>query len=667
MNIDTTYTWTPVVAVALVGALAAGVLYLRPPLESARPVDPYHTIQAPQHHGAIVSRLWQDPHHAIREHFHRTSLHPSDSADNVPTVADFAHAVATKPPGKQLRIVAMMPGTPYAYDRETRRRQRHALVSALTHKRYVPVNENQFGYFTVPSLHGTHEQHDHSNYILVGYEYYVPGLDLLQPMPWASILVLWVNADDYDSYPLHHISAVLAAMDAPIATYHDPVTVVLGPVDSGGLRRMLFEPKEMPPKISRLLHTLHHLLTAPTNGAPVRIPQHILPRPPTNTGSRKKRHIDPTFLRILATDRRAGLVLLSPRATLPLDILACASHDHRCRKSYRISSDDAAAILRAEQRLTDQLRIKQFRSVVARDDLVLQSVLHELVKRGACTHGEGKPTVVVVSEQDTVYGRLLDEIAAASPGFGFVETCDLAIQDYGYLRGVDGEIAPQRPFEDPVASDRRVPQMQPTPRTPAAFRLPLLFGAPAEPAQGVHQLDYMRRLAERIARSQQTGDSVVAVGVMGADVYDKILIIQALRDQLAGITFFTTDLDARLLSPDANRWTRNLLVGSAHGLALKACDPAEFRDSYQTAFFHAVSLALTAHSPAHLPPAPVPRLFEVGRVHAVDITPTDNNVRSACYPTEDAPSNPGPYGSIFGLMLPALGLALFGFLPVVAP
>jgi len=91
------------------------------------------------------------------------------------------------------------------------------------------------------------------------------------------------------------------------------------------------------------------------------------------------------------------------------------------------------------------------------------------------------------------------------------------------------------------------------------------------------------------------GKSLKAIGILGTDVYDKLLLLQALRKKFPGIIFFTTDLDARLLHPEEIKWTRNLVIASGFGLQLhpkiqKGIPP--FRDTYQTTIFYSVLKAV---------------------------------------------------------------------------
>ncbi len=78
-------------------------------------------------------------------------------------------------------------------------------------------------------------------------------------------------------------------------------------------------------------------------------------------------------------------------------------------------------------------------------------------------------------------------------------------------------------------------------------------------------------------------------------MYDKLAVLRALRKQFPRATFFSTDLDARLLDPSEQNWTRNLVIGSSYGLSLHPCiqkDIPPFRNTYQTAAFFATRVAL---------------------------------------------------------------------------
>jgi len=86
-----------------------------------------------------------------------------------------------------------------------------------------------------------------------------------------------------------------------------------------------------------------------------------------------------------------------------------------------------------------------------------------------------------------------------------------------------------------------------------------------------------------------------AIGVVGSDVYDKILLIRVLRYYFPGTLLFTTDLDARLLDPAEYPSTHNLVIASHYGLELRQelqRDISPFRSVYETSQFFATLRAV---------------------------------------------------------------------------
>ena len=245
--------------------------------------------------------------------------------------------------------------------------------------------------------------------------------------------------------------------------------------------------------------------------------------------------------------------------------------------------------------------------------------------------------VILISERDSLYGRSLpDVMSRAFAGAG----CDPArlryVHRFTYLRGLDGQLAS-------VGSD-----------TAAAKPVTKSGGAGSdrggsdkliERPEGEGQLDYLRRLSIELTRLdddlRRRGDGAVkTVGVLGSDVYDKLLILQALRPQLQNVIFFTTDLDARLLHPQEQDWARNLIVASNFGLQLNARLQDEilpFRDGYQTSVYLSTQVALHNALAGCAGAGGVdcigqdrldrwlgtPRVFEVGRLGAFDFSARD--------------------------------------------
>ena len=150
---------------------------------------------------------------------------------------------------------------------------------------------------------------------------------------------------------------------------------------------------------------------------------------------------------------------------------------------------------------------------------------------------------------------------------------------------------------------------------------------------------------------RQGNQQIDAIGVLGTDVYDKLLVLQALRPYFPNAQFFTTDFDALLLDPADAKWTRGLLVASSFGPALRDEIQQQippFRSGYQTAAFLAtryavrdsgnddLSLDTTRFGAAlreHLTSA---RLAQVGRSEVLWLPPDSGAVETSSSPRGQA-------------------------------
>ena len=668
----------------------------------------------------VVSvRLWQDPLEAVYSHWSRILAY-AETNKKLPPGTSLPNTIknwTTERKSPELHLFVMAPGTPYAEDVENRRRQRYAVVTALAELDYVPKSADRIGYFVAPdfaspaglgeigvsdrcspqSLGSGDETpvryNPASGCMIIGFEVFErPSRAAIgDDDHWQSIVVFWLNSEDFQPNGLERIAAVMAALSED----GSPISVLLGPNTSGILKSFLSgADDESDHKDDRASHFLERSSTFPdsghalfSEGEPIstsaqftlQVARKGLPRIKdqakfddclkdsqpndvkelercldaqveptwwnatdwvTTVATRwiwsKKHGLEPSSLRKKIKERRAQLHILSTLATVPLDVLFDDP-------TYRI--EDVAQGPVVEARLANDLRVASFASLVARDDLVLVDVLHELAARGACS--TDRPILAIVSEQDTVYGRqLADIIVDRVPTNNLQGLCEFHVQEFGYLSGVDGEAYPDSSGQDQSRNDvRKDESATGGQENEASVGAPFVRNSRRERAVGDAQLDYVRRLADLINQAND-GDAggFAAIGVLGSDVYDKQLILQALRERLPSSTFFTTDLDARLTDPDVNRWTRNLIVGSAYGLSAQHQQGAGFRDTYQTALYRAVRLAHQLPAKPAAPYlkqtcaifgdpylcAPSPKLFEIGLTGAVDIT----NCREFCAKAE---------------------------------
>ena len=286
------------------------------------------------------------------------------------------------------------------------------------------------------------------------------------------------------------------------------------------------------------------------------------------------------------------------------------------------------------------------------------------------TKDSRKSKIVLISEWDTNYGRNLPLAFAMAfcdivqdsinPNRGnYFNRFKLIISSerllnsgsvflkYSYLRGIDGKVSGgQDKLKSVINNSDDSSSGKDNNSEDERKKL--------EIPEGNSQLDYFRRLAQEIKEEDENLRSqcsfserlsgncgITAIGVLGSDVYDKLLVMHALREYFPDIQFFTTDLDSRLFHEREMDATRNLLVASDFGLELnpdikgKAKIPP-FRDNHQTATFFSTLLAvefikeqngeyiINQYEGAKLI-LPVihdtnPRLYEIGRYGPVDIS-----------------------------------------------
>ncbi|NJM37760.1 MAG: hypothetical protein HC845_07830 [Akkermansiaceae bacterium] len=108
-------------------------------------------------------------------------------------------------------------------------------------------------------------------------------------------------------------------------------------------------------------------------------------------------------------------------------------------------------------------------------------------------------------------------------------------------------------------------------------------------AEGTSQIDALRRFPARLHELEKAnGVRYRAIGLLGSDVHDKLLLLKALKPSFPNSVFFTNDLDARLWQGEGRNASINLIVAGAFGLTLNSQlqgNVMPFRSSYQTATY----------------------------------------------------------------------------------
>lgn len=587
-----------IIGTITLGLAIAGVVMVQPPLKSSRPsmggeLKP-HVVE-----GVVYARLWEDPLEAARRAATFDGvIKPGvgDGKDNVDRVSTIRKELDEKIRlNKEQPITVLLittEGGSAGESRESRIRDRYAIGSALGIACYVPQREDELSYVEWRDRAGASR--------VLPYEWYREGPRKCSPeKTWAqAVLVLWVSGEITGDHPISSLKKLTESINCQEskivrhACLRDREGTVL--LDPGWGEHVRF--KIVGPRSSSSLRNFLEEAVSPVHGRD----DHLI----WATASRRVELYSPWAT---ATPRLLTQGLSVPNR--PPASPECASSDPSREKLCWI-------LLRAGIELKHS---------IGSDDQLFGALTEELERRGVKFE---RDRVILIAEWDSFYGRVLPvEFTAAVCHRIFTRpdeenrtidedlariktecpTLDKAVdfqmrpldgkkglrlnlRRYSYLRGLDGAV----PGGDKGAATRG--------NESKSIKSALFETEVPERPIGTSQFDYVQRLADRIERDatvdlQYAGDEnpIAAVGILGSDAYDALLILQALRDRFPRAVFFTTDLDSRLVYADEYHWTRNLVIASHYGLELYEklqLYVPPFRSSYQTATYFATLQAV---------------------------------------------------------------------------
>lgn len=271
----------------------------------------------------------------------------------------------------------------------------------------------------------------------------------------------------------------------------------------------------------------------------------------------------------------------------------------------------------------------KLKRTIATDDALADGIVEELRRRGVKPGlppdrswlekhlGLSNPQddLALISEWDTFYGQTLPNTVEER----FRSACkfksgvnnqqcepkwpsdDPWVHRLTYLRGLDGLL----PTMDKETRSQDQNQSQtPTPGEKQAgtqdfFKLENETGTLERPI-GQSQFDYLRRMSEELHAidndlRNKKNRKISAIGILGGDVFDKLLILRALKPEFPEAYFFTTDFDEAYTIKSELPYTRNLIISSGFGPNLAGWlqgDIPPFRDTYETSAFLATQLAI---------------------------------------------------------------------------
>ncbi|MHC8353857.1 hypothetical protein ACYZTL_01060 [Pseudomonas sp. LB3P81] len=547
--------WLPGSAVILSLVVSMFALNREPFLEP-RPIGAQFQAQLP-----IEARLWQDPFDAVERY--RKKLTDSKNPDAEKVCSPDLSPLTGDKTAPDL-MVALVEGGPYADEVERRRRMRYALLAGFKNSHRVPDQE-QYIHCLRLAANLSLEAPQKSAFVDAPYEVFVSNpfdpptsLEGAAPPPERTI-VFWLKQDALGSTPLQQLETLRASLKSKVAAACSPtpcaeppgdvVLKVIGPSTSTVLRDMLQD--QDIGKATPTVEIYSPLATADNE----------------------------------TLDR--GYQKRSP----PLETKASM-------KLLRTVSDDGTMT----QLLLDELKLRRVDPATG-----VRCSEGKLSRIGSpCTRDLRRSgnRIALISEWDSFYSRALIESfktqVANDARLGRDEknqrdVVDQWILRFSYLRGLDGRLPEESASNDKTASSDA------SKNTAGANQIDL---SPLEKSDGNSQLDYLRRLADHIANEdaayRRNGESGIgAIGVLGVDAYDKLLVLQALKSRMPYKLYFSTDLDARMLQRGQAQTTRNLILAAPYGLTLTRAlqqDVPPFRDSLQSAVFISVLAALAPQS-----------------------------------------------------------------------
>ncbi|QBR72208.1 hypothetical protein CU048_14050 [Beijerinckiaceae bacterium] len=586
----------------------------------------------------IDARLWQDPFAAVARIIEKLGksergqqcLNSSDKTCNSPLDSENGE--------ETLVIGVTVSGAPYSEDAEQRRRTRYAVLAGLERAGFVPSDARHIGYFWFPQQPQT----------------------FLLPQPVLSPAIppsLLLSADAYTKWydPNKLALTPIMAQLPPVALSRQSKSSKRGQdpdemaaIEGASQSFVPFEWFEMPQ------HNLSVNRSSSRSILLLWLKEESLKKRPL-----QKVHELKTFLHMREDQR---LKIIGPyssdilqgmvrEACLPVSGRPeekCAARDQAYGPdlkdvnfyAYGASVPDAqllgtiATSPEKNRDIFENLLGLHLQRTIASDDTLASGLVSELKLRNVKVGPDRKDgDLALISEWDTFYGQTLPK--AVEAGFGRNPCKDGTvcwIHKLTYLRGLDG----LTPMTD-GAEDRRQDKSAPQDAKPAGaagfFKTQTDLKNLDRPV-GQGQFDYLRRMSRDLHKTddelRKKGRRLQAIGILGSDVFDKLLVLRALRPEFPEALFFTTDFDEAFTIESELPWTRNLVIASSFGSKLTEAIQGgipSFRSSYQTSAFLATLAAIG--NPANHWATPegfsddlarqlsIPRIFEISRTGEV--------------------------------------------------
>lgn len=583
----------------LILAALGTFLWKGAPLDSVRPSSEQSGWYEHQFAQQVPARLWQDPFKAVYTHEQELKSGATATRHEKDPQAKITEQIQTADSNTEISLLMVMltPGS-YAELEERRRRRRYAVLSALNEEHFVPRNPEMLNVFYRPTANSgitdclpedMKGKAPVAGCYPVPYEWYDYEAPADNSNEQRQVIVFWLNESQFVDSPLKNIKDflhdILPRSDLINGSLH---ATLLGPGRSDALRNLV-----------------------------------------TTTGTATETE---TYKWFRCSSALSEFNIISSTATVDdSDLLRTKDKNARennfsplAQLQQKISATGPCHA--DDKKLTDI----HFLRTIQSDDVLIKKLAAELIDKRSIDNK--KDYVVVISEWDTYFGRSLPR--SFSRHFCKNGCGEKNLVKYSYQRGMDGSIAGEQnsAAQSPRSNQQKSGGLSPS-IDETSLRRPV----------GPGQFDYLRRLAAEIQKKDhearlESGHGVRAVVLLGSDVYDKLLILRALRPELPGAIFATTDLDSHLLHPAEFSWTRNMIVASTYDLSLSPQIPMTtmpFRDSYQTSVYLATRLIFNekmqmdvALDQQDIYKKIPPQLMEIGRQALVPLADGEDNTQT---------------------------------------
>lgn len=622
--------WFPNLNHILLILLAGTIFIPQSPFHESRPKK----SETSTHVYTAHARLWEDPFEAVEKYIEKhkklsdasghSDMPPSGqqekSSDQNPKTEELPNMggiqkdiedILSANDQKNINIVAvMLPDGDYYEDSEDRRKLRYAVLSGFNATlKYMPEEPNRIKFFSL-NQKGTTDDPGYAAYEWLVYKptkHYASPHNDTRPYERPSILLLWLNEEDFRIKPHQKLKDLI---NKRLDSSKIGSASVPGSLSSETLQDDLINNELDSSKIGSVS------VLGPLGSENLQDLVNEMTHPDCDSDSCKQENNKYHYYSPSATMDEWNL--LKDICRLPTN----KASDKDSHTINHCSDEEAQQIPPTSLHVYFEKQGLSFLRVTATDKDLAGAVKNELSLRGIQASKQNR--ILLIGEWDSLYDFHLAATFAAELLKGRDSECSkgttfdglpLPIQDYNeqyddeiqcifrssYLRGLDGEKLKASDGHGNLLNENKDIGNGDNKIT-----------GDLENANGDSQFDYVRRLATQIGeldkkiRDNKNPDThaIKAIGILGSDVYDKLLISEALHSKFPDAVFFTNGIDARLLEPKNNKWARNLIMASSFGLSLNRHlqrDIPPFRDNIQTAYFLATEMALTKQFGQQLP------------------------------------------------------------------